>query len=300
MNKKYIIFNSEQSADFLSSYLFYIILISCLVCILSNYMNYYNENFSTSSTASPSKKNNSSSKKNNSSGKKNNSSGKKNNSSGKKNNSSSKKTNLSSNMTNSSSSNISNSSSSNISNSSSLKNPNLENLITENNELSDKLNNLEEKIILQNRIQYISNNFIKINDSSFPDEYKLINLYFKHLELPEIDLSTYYVISKETDFDILLKEAEKFINLYEPGDLVTTNSSFKIDKNTICYKNISDNLYIRGHPDCMVCSVNDEYLNTTGWSNTRTNINKVCLFNKDAKPNSGIPSESDCKKLCNI
>jgi len=278
MNKKYIIFNSEQSADFLSSYLFYIILISCLVCILSNYMNYYNENFSTSSTASPSKKNNSSSKKNNSSGK--------------KNNSSSKKTNLSSNMTNSSSSNISNSSS--------LKNPNLENLITENNELSDKLNNLEEKIILQNRIQYISNNFIKINDSSFPDEYKLINLYFKHLELPEIDLSTYYVISKETDFDILLKEAEKFINLYEPGDLVTTNSSFKIDKNTICYKNISDNLYIRGHPDCMVCSVNDEYLNTTGWSNTRTNINKVCLFNKDAKPNSGIPSESDCKKLCNI
>lgn len=248
MNKKYIIFNSEQSADFLSSYLFYIILISCLICISSNYMNYYNEYFNTTMEDD---------------------------------NSLITMEDDESLITNDSQDSV-------------------KNLIDQNNDLSNKLNMLEEKVALQNRLLFISNNYIKINENSFPDQLKLINLYFKHIDLPEIDLSTYSVISKQEDFNDLLNEAEKFVNLYKPGDLVNKNSSFNIDKNTICYKNIKDTEYINAHPDCMVCSVNNDYLDTRGWNNTRTNINTLCLFNKDAEVNSGIPSENDCKKLCNI
>ena len=179
-------------------------------------------------------------------------------------------------------------------------NEQVKNLIIENEQLSNTLTTLEQRLKLQNRLQYISDNYMKINKSSFPDELKLLNLYFASIDLPQIDVSTYNIISTEADFKTLINEAEKFVNMYKPGDIVTSNSTFNVDKNDICYKNINDPAYIKSHPDCMVCSVNSDYLNTPSWNNLKTNINTVCLFDKNTIPNSGIPNASDCKKLCNI
>ena len=254
MNKKYIISNSEDSSEFLTYYLFYIILICMVVCLFININNYndsdydYDYNYDNENFGVIAESNN----------------------------------NFNVPLINSNTPNLN------------------QDLININEELTNKLNTLEEKLSLQNRLQHLSNNYLKINESSFPDELKLINLYFTSVDLPEIDLSTYHVISTQADFNALLSEASRFVNIYKPGDVVSNNSSFNIDKNTICYKNTKDSSYIQSHPDCMTCSVNSEYLNTPGWFNTKTNINKVCLFNQNAIPNSGIPNANDCKKLCNI
>jgi len=174
-------------------------------------------------------------------------------------------------------------------------------LIIKNEQLSKTLNSLQEKLLLQERTQYIANNYNKIVDSSFPDELNFLNVYFTSIDLPKIDLSTYNVISSQSQFDDLIKQAKEFVNFYKIGDIVTKNSTFNIDKNTICYKNTTtpiSNEYIISHPDCMACSINDDYENTKSWKNTKTNIDKVCLFNNNASPNSGIPNLSDCTKLC--
>jgi len=175
----------------------------------------------------------------------------------------------------------------------------IKSLMMENKNLSNTLNTLQDKVNLQQRLQYISDNFIKIDESSFPDELRIINLYFKSIDLPEIDISIYKVISSQTDFDEIIKKAKNFVNIYNPGDIVSNNSDFNIDKNKICYKN-ADKSYISTHPDCMVCSVNDEYLNSPNWKNTKTNIQTVCVFDKNAAKNSGIPNEDECKNYCNI
>ncbi len=241
MNKKYIIYNSKDLKDYLSCYLFYIILACIVICLFNYFFNSYNENFATI-TSSPT-----------------------------------------------------------------ISVLTKEDVSTETTEsydknqiLQNKLNVLQEKIELQNRLQNISNNYLKINDSSFPDELKMINLYFASIDLPELDLSTYNIISSKSDYDALVNAASTFVNFYKPGDIVTNNSSFNIDKNTICYKNIKDPAYISTHPDCMVCSINSEYKNTSEWLNTKTNIKNVCLFDKNSKENSGIPNLSECKQLCNI
>ena len=107
------------------------------------------------------------------------------------------------------------------------------------------------------------------------------------------------------DFDSKIKQASNFVNFYEPGDIVTQNSSFNIDKKKICYPDANGNIsvdqeFLKTYPDCMACSINDDYENTKGWTNTRTNIDKVCLFNKTAAENSGITTLDDCNNLCKI
>jgi hypothetical protein len=183
---------------------------------------------------------------------------------------------------------------------SNTSNEKVKNLTIENEQLSNTLTTLEQKLKLQNKLQYISDNYMKVNQSTFPDELNLINLYFSSIDLPQIDISTYNIISTDADFKTLVNEAGKFVNIYKPGDIVTSDSSFNVDRNDICYKNINDPSYKKSHPDCMVCSVNSDYLNSPSWNNLKTNINTVCLFDNNAIQNSGIPSASDCKKLCNI
>jgi hypothetical protein len=97
---------------------------------------------------------------------------------------------------------------------------------------------------------------------------------------------------------------DPFKNIYKPGDIVNQNSTFNIGKNEICYRNKDklldiDNKFINNYPNCMVCSINDNK-DTIGWTNTHTNIDKICLFNTNPEPNSGIPNFDNCKTMCNI
>ena len=51
----------------------------------------------------------------------------------------------------------------------------------------------------------------------------------------------------------------------------------------------------------MVCSVHDKnFYNTQEWKNTKTNIDKVCLFNDNNKNYPGVPNLEQCKKFCKV
>jgi hypothetical protein len=118
------------------------------------------------------------------------------------------------------------------------------------------------------------------------------------------------IISKQSELDVILTEAKNMKNFYKPGDIVTLNSTFGISKNDICYRQNNKPIkptpdFIAKYPNCMVCAIEDEnddidLKNTQGWINTKTNISKVCLYNPDANPNSGIANLEQCKTFCNI
>ncbi len=201
-------------------------------------------------------------------------------------------------------------SSKSLSNSSILDKTNQE-LITELNNTKKEINDTRDKILKRieehDKATYIAKNFNKISAESFYKELNFIESYFRNNNLPTTDLSKYKIISNQSDLDSLIFTASNFKNIYKPGDLVTSNSTFDIDKNKICYQHKGalikdDPSFMTNYPSCMVCSVNpdDSYNKTNSWFNTKTNIKEVCLFNPNSTPNSGIPNLDDCKKFCGI
>ena len=62
----------------------------------------------------------------------------------------------------------------------------------------------------------------------------------------------------------------------------------------------TDPKFMQKYQHCMVCSVNpeSEYKDYNSWKKTKTNINKVCLFNFNAKPNSDILNYEGCMNNC--
>jgi len=184
-------------------------------------------------------------------------------------------------------------------------------LIKQLKESKVEINSLRDKILKRieehDKATYISKNFNKINPDSFDQELEYIDLYFKNNNLPTTDLARYKIITSQGDLEKLIFEASTFKNIYKPGEIVNTNSTFDIDKNKICYQNKNillknDPNFILNHPECMVCSINppETYDKTNSWFNTKTNIKEVCLFNSNSSPNSGIPNLDDCKKFCSI
>ena len=178
-------------------------------------------------------------------------------------------------------------------------------LETKNKELTLIKTTLENKLKEQSRATYLSSNFNKVDESSFTDEMDFLDIYFENTDLPQIDLNKYTIVTTQNDLDNKIKQASKFVNLYKAGDIVTENSSFNIDKKKICYPDANGNItidqdFLKTYPDCMACSINDDYKDTKSWTNTRTNIDKVCLFNQTAAENSGITTMTDCKNLCKI
>jgi hypothetical protein len=192
-----------------------------------------------------------------------------------------------------------------------LTNNNNSTLINQLKESKEEINYLQDKILKSieehDKSTYISKNFNKINPDSFDKELEYIDSYFKNNNLPRTDLARYKLITSQGDLDKLIFEASTFKNIYKPGEIVNTNSTFDIDKNKICYQNKNillknDPNFISNHPECMVCSINppETYDKTNSWFNTKTNIKEVCLFKPNSSPNSGIPNLDDCKKFCSI
>ena len=154
-----------------------------------------------------------------------------------------------------------------------------------------KFNNIKEKI--NKRIKehdnalYTSTYFDKINPGSIN-----INKYFDS-NYSSIDLANKKIITNQIELNQLVNQINTFKNIYKPGDIVESPSSFDIDKSKIC--DLDNN---KQYSNCMVCTVNksdkpDDWTN----SKTKTNIKNVCLFSN--KPGPGINSIDDCKKLCN-
>lgn len=178
-------------------------------------------------------------------------------------------------------------------------------LENENEILLDMKNQLETVLKGQTRAIFLSTTYDKVDESSFTDEINFLNVDFDATIFPQIDLAGFNVITEQEKFDSLISEAKQFKNFYKPGEVVTNNSTFNINKEKICYPDLKTDLaidpnFLTDYPECMVCSINKDYENSKSWLNTKTNIDKICLFNSNVEPNSGIPSLSECKSICNV
>lgn len=180
-------------------------------------------------------------------------------------------------------------------------------LIDKNKELTNIKNTIQNKLEQQSKAIYISQNYDKVDSSSFNDELMFLLFSFQNTKFPEINLEKKKTIETKSELESVLSEAKNMKNFYKPGDIVSVNSTFDIDKNNICYRNDGNPIkptveFLQRYPECMVCSVESEkdVYNTNSWKTTKTNINKVCLFNPDAESNSGLPNLSDCKNFCGI
>ena len=183
----------------------------------------------------------------------------------------------------------------------------LEKLENQNLELSNIKNTLKTKIKDQIFATYISNNYDKIDPSSLDEELSTILYNFENTVFPQINIEDKNLIDNQIKLNQILSETSKMVNFYKPGDIVNSNSTFGITKNDICYRSngkpIKNNSeIIQNYPNCMVCSVEDEknLMDTNSWKHTKTNINKVCLYNSNAEENSGIPNLKQCKQFCNL
>jgi hypothetical protein len=181
-------------------------------------------------------------------------------------------------------------------------------LVQKNNELQNISNTIQNKLTQQNQAIYVSQNFNKIDPSSFDDELAYILSNVVDTQYPTMDMSSTRLISTESELSNILSEAKQMVNIYKPGDIVTSNSSFGISKNDICYRANGKSIkpthdFISKFPNCMVCTVEDansSLYDSKGWKETRTNIDKVCLYNPASESNSGIPNLKDCQKFCSI
>ena len=176
---------------------------------------------------------------------------------------------------------------------------------TQNNALKMSRETLEESMKKQARALFLSNNFYRIDDSSFNNEISFINNDFVDIRLPASDFNGKTLIKTQQDWNDLLAKANGYKNLYKVGDIVIKPSEYNISKDTICYKDYETHLsndpnFKKKYPECMVCSVNpdEDYRNTKSWKNTKTNIHKVCLFNPNAPANSTMLNYDGCRKLC--
>ena len=178
---------------------------------------------------------------------------------------------------------------------------------TQNNALKVSKETLEESMRKQARALFLSNNYYKIDNSSFNNEISFINDDFVGIRLPASDFKGKTLISTQAEWNNLISKANEYKNLYKVGDVVIKPSEYNISKDTICYKDYETHLsndpnFKKKYPECMVCSINpdSDYKNTKSWKNTKTNIHKVCLFNPNAQPNSTILNYDGCRKLCSI
>ena len=183
----------------------------------------------------------------------------------------------------------------------------LQNVQSQVNALKMSKQALEENMKNQARAYYLSNNYYKIDDSSFNNELSFINDDFIDIRLPQSDFNGKSVISTNAEWNDIVSKANSYKNLYNPGDIVIKPSEYNITKDTICYKDyethlLNDPNFKKKHPECMVCSVNPEsdYKNTKSWKNTKTNIHKVCLFDPNAPANSAVLNYDGCRKLCKL
>lgn len=186
----------------------------------------------------------------------------------------------------------------------------MKDLKQKNTELSNMKNTLQNKLLEQSQAIYLSQNFNKVDPSSFNDQLSYLLVEFADTRFPELNMDKKKVINTQTELDTVLADAANMKNFYKPGEIVTANSTFGIGKNEICYRQNNVPIkptpeFMEKYPECMVCAVEDEkddvdLVNTSGWKNTKTNISKVCLYNPKAKPNSGIPNLAQCKTFCNL
>ena len=183
----------------------------------------------------------------------------------------------------------------------------MNNLQIKNDELTNIKNSLQNKLQEQTNAIFMANNYIKVDSSSYNDELSFLLLDFSNIKLPEIDTSTKKMIDTQNELNIVIDEAKHMKNFYKPGEVVTENSTFGITKNNICYRHNGKPIqttpaFTEQYPNCMVCTVespNDVH-NTHSWQHTKTNIDKVCLYNPTATSNSGIPNLDQCGKFCGI
>jgi hypothetical protein len=180
-------------------------------------------------------------------------------------------------------------------------------LIEKNKELTNIKNTIQDKLEQQSKAIYISQNYNKVNSDSFNDEMIFLLYDFSNTKFPEIDFENKKIIDTQSKLESVLSEVKLMKNFYKPGDIVNANSSFDIDKNQICHRHDGKPIkptveFLQRYPECMVCSVEseDNVYNNNSWKTTKTNIDKVCLYNPDAESNSGIPNLIDCQKFCNV
>jgi hypothetical protein len=166
---------------------------------------------------------------------------------------------------------------------------------------------LEESMKKQARALYLSNNYYRIDDSSFNNEISFINDDFVDIRLPQNDFNGKVLINTTSEWNDVLSKANSYKNLYKEGDVVIKPSEYNISKDAICYKDYETHLandptFKQKYPECMVCSVNPDtdYKNTKSWKNTKTNIHKVCLFNPNTSNDSTILNYNGCKNLCGL
>ena len=184
----------------------------------------------------------------------------------------------------------------------------MEKLKEKNAELTNMKNTLQNKLLEQSQAIYINQNFNKVEPSSFNEQLSYLLLDFADTKFPELDIDGKKIINTQTEYNNILTEAKEMKNFYKPGDVVSENSTFGINKNHICYRQNNQPIkqtpdFIAKYPNCMVCAIeenNENLKNTPGWIHTKTNISKVCLYNPNAEPNSGIPNIEQCKTFCNI
>lgn len=186
---------------------------------------------------------------------------------------------------------------------------NVENLQNKNNELQNIKDTLENKLLEQTKAIYLSKNFDYIDPDTFNNQLTFLLADFADTKLPEIEMSEKNIINTQSDLNDLLSRTSNMKNFYKPGEIVELNSTLEIGKNEICYR--KNNIpykptseFLEKYPACMVCEIeNSNDISNTNIKNlndTKTNISKVCLFNPEAKPNSGIPNLAQCKNFCNI
>jgi hypothetical protein len=178
--------------------------------------------------------------------------------------------------------------------------PTIEKLKKENEDLLSINNNIEKKLTEQSRALFLSKNYNKIKESSFNNEINFIDADFNSTGLPEIDISEYNVIKTSEDLTKLINSASEFKNIYKVGEVVENPSSYNISKNDICYHHFKDKLsndpaFEQKYPKCAACKLNNKDWTTT---ETKTNIEKICLFNPDASEQSGILNLEGCRKIC--
>jgi hypothetical protein len=177
-----------------------------------------------------------------------------------------------------------------------------------NNACSNSRKTLEESMKKQARALYLSNNYFRIDDSSFNNEISFVNNDFIDIRLPESEFKGKRLIKTQQEWDNLLTTVAGYHNIYKPGDIVLKTSGPDVTKDKICYKTwvssmANDPKYKEKYPECMVCSVNpeSEYKNSKSWKNTKTNIESVCLFNSDPTiKNNVVLNYDQCSKFCKI
>jgi hypothetical protein len=183
----------------------------------------------------------------------------------------------------------------------------MEDLKQKNNELNTIKDTLENKLIEQSQAIYMSQNYNKVDTSSFNDQLAYLLVEFADTKFPEFDMEDKKIVNTQSELDTVLSEAKGMKNFYSPGDIVNTSSTFGITKDDICYRHNNKPIkptpeFIKKYPNCMVCAIEDDknLINTQGWKNTKTNISKVCLYDPKATPETGIPNLAQCKTFCNI